>query len=193
MTWLFMYAWHDSLIWDTKSHDSLYLTWRMHTWHDSHWTWLTHMWHDSFYLTWLLHMWHESCLTWLIHMWHYSLYLTWLVHMWHDSFICDMTHIWHHSFVRDITRSCLTWINHMWHDSSFHMMTWLFICGIWYHRQHITSASPMEGSRTAAPDSTPICRAACSVIPRMKESCHVWWSHVTYVNWSCRIRRRIQR
>jgi len=181
------HVWHDS---------STCVTWLIHmcdmthshVWHDSLScvTWLivmcemthSHVWHDSFtFVTWLIHMcdmthshvWHDSlsCVTWLMHMCdmtHPHVWVTWLIHM------CDMTHchVWHDSF------TCVTWLIHMcdmthphvWHDS------WC-------------EALILQGERLR-------------LVVYFSNNCllnqgfttwvmsHMWMSHVTHVNESCR-------
>jgi len=120
----------------------LYVTPRIHIWHDclvqSSSMWLNQMSHL------LIHLFirdlslcdtSHSYVTWLIYIWHDCFahsYLTWLNQMWHDVFIRDkpqayMTWLIYWSIYVYVTCFYVTGLMHMWHDSFISDMTALRI------------------------------------------------------------------
>ena len=165
------------------------------------------------YLTWLLHTWHDSSIcdmtqayvTWLVHMWHYSgichlthACVTWLMHMWHVSFIRDTTHLfynWHACLaplcsiaagvaadwcISEMTHAYVTWLMHVWHGSVMCDMTYLCMNdALAYTSVQVIHKWVM--SHVNEPCHTCMSHVTYAwVMSHVNEPCHTCMSHVTY-------------
>jgi len=127
-----------------------------------------------------------TCVTCLIHMcdmthscvWlKSSIRVTWLIRM------CDMTHsyVWHASLMSHI------WMSHVTHmTESYHTYEWVL--------SHIPTIAIRPASQLFKNTYPNTLYRWIGYVPyvwvisHMNESCPIWMSHVTYMNWSCHTR-----